>query len=117
MSNKKLCAQMLFFLCCIFLSGCGFDTKSKDSNLTTTIRSGESIYVENCKSWHGDDGKRQALSRSGVIAGSSSVELQLQAYRAGTLNKFGMGSVMKGNVSRLSDAEIKAVSDYVAGLK
>lgn len=78
---------------------------------------GKSIYDAQCKSCHGADGKMKALGKSNPVAGSKTVEADIKGYKAGTLNKHGMGSVMKGNASKLSDADTKAVSDYLAGLK
>lgn len=77
---------------------------------------GKAIYDAQCKSCHGADGKTKALGKSAPIAGVK-IEADLKGYKAGTVNKHGMGSVMKGNAAKLADTDIKAVSDYVAGLK
>jgi cytochrome c553 len=78
---------------------------------------GKAIFEAQCKSCHGADGKTKALGKSNPVAGSKTVEADLKGYKAGTLNKHGMGSVMKGNASKLSDADEKAVASYIAGLK
>ena len=78
---------------------------------------GKAIFDAQCKSCHGADGKMKALGKSAPVAGSKTVEADLKGYKAGTTNKAGMGSVMKGNAAKLSDADIKAVSDYIATLK
>jgi len=40
----------------------------------------------------------------------------LKSYKAGTLNRWGMGAMMKIQIDNLSDEEIKAVADYVSKL-
>jgi cytochrome c553 len=72
-----------------------------------------------CAGCHGQDGKKKALNKSAVIAGQDAAKTveQLKGYKAGTLNTHGMGALMKGQVSSMSDADMKAVADYIAGLK
>jgi cytochrome c553 len=41
----------------------------------------------------------------------------LKGYKAGTRNTKGMGALMKGQVATLSDADMKALADYIATLK
>ncbi len=79
---------------------------------------GKAIFAK-CAGCHGQDGKKSALGKSAVIAGEKAdVTLKkLQGYKAGTLNAHGMGALMKGQVSSLSDADMKAVADYIATLK
>jgi cytochrome c553 len=48
---------------------------------------------------------------------SADILTSLHGYKAGTLNKNGMGGVMKGNAAKLSDADMKAVADYIASIK
>jgi cytochrome c553 len=80
---------------------------------------GKAIFDGQCKSCHGADGKMKALGKSNPVAGmaAASVEKDLAGYKAGTLNKHGMGAVMKGNAAKLSDADMKAVASYIATLK
>ncbi|WP_366938089.1 c-type cytochrome [Sulfurovum sp.] len=71
-----------------------------------------------CAGCHGKDGKTKALGKSEVIAGQSAADLEakLSEYKAGTRNVAGMGMLMKGQVSGLSDADVKAVAEYISGL-
>ena len=48
---------------------------------------------------------------------AASIATDLKGYKAGTTNKKGMGALMKGQVASYSDADIEAVSAYIAGLK
>ncbi len=72
-----------------------------------------------CAACHGAKGEKKALGKSAVIGGeaASVTEKKLHGYKAGTLNQHGMGALMKGQVASYSDADIKAVSEYIAGLK
>ncbi len=79
---------------------------------------GKELYAK-CASCHGPKGEKHALGKSAVIAGMAKDELvkKLQGYKAGTLNQYGMGALMKGQVASLSDADIEALADYISKLK
>ena len=79
---------------------------------------GAALYKK-CAGCHGAKGEKKALGKSAVIAGqdAAGTAKALEGYKAGTLNTHGMGGLMKGQVASYSDADIKAVSDYIAGLK
>lgn len=72
-----------------------------------------------CAGCHGAHGEKKALGKSAVIAGMdvATLEADLKGYKAGTLNKHGMGMLMKGQVAGLSDAQIKELAEYIHGLK
>ncbi len=72
-----------------------------------------------CKSCHGADGKTHALGKSEIIAGQNADDLvkKLTAYKAGTRNVAGMGTLMKGQVGSMSDDDIKALANYISNLK
>lgn len=72
-----------------------------------------------CVACHGKDGKLKALGKSAVIAGQSKEDIitKMNGYKAGTLNVTGMGALMKGQVAKLSDADIEALATYISGLK
>jgi len=78
---------------------------------------GKALYAS-CAGCHGADGKTKAMGKAEAVAGQSAADLEtkLQGYKAGTLNLVGMGMLMKGQVASMSDEEIKAVSEYMAGL-
>jgi cytochrome c553 len=84
---------------------------------TSLMADGAAIYAK-CVACHGANGEKSALNKSGIIQGqdaATTVE-QLKGYKAGTLNKYGMGGLMKGQVAALSDEDIQAVADHIAGL-
>lgn len=79
---------------------------------------GAALYKK-CAACHGANAEKQALGKSAVIQGmdAATITESLKGYKAGTLNKNGMGALMKGQVASYSDADIEAVAAYVAGLK
>ena len=80
---------------------------------------GKGIYEAQCKSCHGADAGQKALGKSAPLKGmkEADIETSLKGYKAGTLNKNGMGGVMKGNAAKLSDADMKAVATYISSIK
>lgn len=77
---------------------------------------GAAVYGK-CASCHGKDGKNAALS--GVAIGgeaAAAVEKKLHGYKDGSFGG-AKKAMMTPQVAKLSDDEIKAVSEYIAGLK
>jgi cytochrome c len=72
-----------------------------------------------CAACHGPSFEKAALGKSAIVKGQSeaAIEASLKGYKAGTQNKAGMGALMKAQVGAYSDADIKAIASYVAGLK
>ncbi len=81
-----------------------------------TTASASNLYKP-CAGCHGADGGKKALGKSAVIKGWSSAKTAeaLKGYKAGTYGG-PMKGVMKGQVARLNDAQIKELADYIAGL-
>lgn len=90
--------------------------KKELSEAVATIDAAK-LYVK-CAGCHGQKGTMKALGKSGIIAGKSKDELikLIKGYKAGTLNQYGMGAVMKGQVGNLSDKEIEALAEYISKL-
>ena len=78
---------------------------------------GAGIY-KSCAGCHGANGEKAALGKSQIIKGwdVAKTEAALKGYKDGSYGA-AMKGVMKGQVARLSDADIKAVSEFIAGLK
>ncbi len=72
-----------------------------------------------CAACHGAKGEKPALGKSEIIAGwdEAKVIASLNGYKAGTLNNHGMGAVMKGQVMKLSDADIADLAKQIAAMK
>ncbi len=84
---------------------------------TLMAADGAALFAK-CAGCHGQDGKTKALGKSDVIAGKPADEIvkDLEGYKAGTLNKHGMGGVMKGQAAALSEDDMKALADYISKL-
>ncbi len=76
---------------------------------------GAGIYAAKCAMCHGADGKDAAISGK-AIAGAADAEAKVLGYKKGTIGGANKAS-MQGAVADISDADIKTVGAYVAGLK
>jgi cytochrome c len=67
-----------------------------------------------CKACHGDKGEKNTIAKDLVPASLSKAEVEkaLNGYKDGSYGG-AMKGVMKGQVMRLSDADIKALADYI----
>lgn len=85
---------------------------------TLLMADGAALYAK-CVGCHGANGEKKALGKSAVITGQDAAKTveQLNGYKAGTLNQYGMGGLMKGQVASMSDEDIKAVADHIAAMK
>ncbi|WP_072680740.1 c-type cytochrome [Arcobacter sp. LA11] len=78
---------------------------------------GAGIYKA-CAGCHGANAEKQALGKSQIIKGwdVAKTEMALKGYKDGSYGG-PMKGVMKGQVARLSDADMKAVAEHIANLK
>jgi len=78
---------------------------------------GAAIY-KSCAGCHGANGERAALGKSQIIKGwdVAKTTAALKGYKDGSYGA-AMKGVMKGQVARLTDADITAVSEYISSLK
>ena len=85
---------------------------------TLLMADGAAIFAK-CAGCHGQKGEKAALGKSAVIQGMDAAKLEelIKGYKAGTLNQHGMGTLMNGQVKSMSDEDIKAVAEYISGLK
>ena len=74
---------------------------------------GADIYKK-CAACHGLNAEKKAMGKSEVIAGWDTQKTidALKGYKDGTYGG-PMKALMKGQVARLSDAEIEAVAKYI----
>ena len=84
-----------------------------------TAASLSAASIAACAACHGAKGEKPALGKSEIIAGwdEAKVVASLNGYKAGTLNVHGMGAVMKGQVAKLSDADIADLAKQIAAMK
>lgn len=75
---------------------------------------GASLYKA-CASCHGASAEKAALGKSQIIKGweATKIETALKGYKDGSYGG-AMKGVMKGQVARLSDDDIKALADYIS---
>jgi cytochrome c len=88
------------------------------ASISLMAADGAALYKK-CAACHGAKGEKKALGKSQVIDTwtAAQIEEALNGYKAGTRNIHGMGALMKSQVASYSEADIKAVAAYVAGLK
>ena len=70
-----------------------------------------------CAGCHGQNGEKKALGKSAIIKGwdVAKTEAALKGYKDGSYGG-AMKGVMKGQVARLSDADIKAIAEQISKL-
>ncbi len=85
--------------------------KQKQKDLEESKR----LYYK-CAGCHGANGDKKALGKSGLIGAMSEDEIivALKSYRNGTRNLYGMGELMKGQTSTLSDSQIINIARYMS---
>ena len=84
---------------------------------SSLFANGSDLY-KRCAGCHGIDGSKKALGKSQTLTGwdSDKTIKALKGYKDGSYGG-AMKGVMKGQVTRLSDAEIEAIAAHIATLK
>lgn len=79
---------------------------------------GSAIYKK-CIACHGAKAEKSYLNKVPALSSVDAKERleSLKGYKAGTLNKFGMGGIMKAQTAALSEDDLKAVNDHISTLK
>ena len=92
------------------------DEYSKDN--PSTQKSGKQLYNSLCMSCHGKQGEKEALDKSIPIGGQENIVTlyQLNEYKAGRLDQYGMGEKMKEATQELSYFETLLLSKYIETL-
>ncbi|MRJ01837.1 MAG: c-type cytochrome [Epsilonproteobacteria bacterium] len=82
---------------------------------TTLMAADGAALYKKCAGCHGAHGEKKALGKSAIIKDMTKDEVYkaLQDYKAGKRNTHGMGALMKGQVANMSDADMKAIADYI----
>jgi cytochrome c len=72
-----------------------------------------------CATCHGANGEKSALGKSAIIKGWDEAKTiaSLNGYKAGTLNVYGMGALMKSQVVKLNDADLADLAKQIAAMK
>jgi len=86
---------------------------------TAVAADGAALYkTKTCTACHGKDGKTPLLPTYPKVAGQNAgyVLQQMKDIKSGARSN-GQSSAMKGVMHLVSDAEMKALADYIASLK
>ncbi|WP_434656939.1 c-type cytochrome [Sulfurimonas sp. NW9] len=88
---------------------------TKDVPQTKTV-DGAKLFTA-CSSCHGAHAEKKALGKSQIIKGWDKTKIitALKGYKDGTYGG-AMKAVMKGQATKLSDADIKALAEYISQL-
>ena len=87
--------------------------------VAATAASLSAASIAACASCHGASFEKVAMGKSAIVKGwdEAKTVAALNGYKAGTLNTYGMGGVMKGQVAKLSDADIADIAKQIAAMK
>ena len=85
-------------------------------NSIVPTRTGQTIFLA-CSACHGIDASKHALGQSQIIKGWDSLKVSnaLNGYKNGTYGGT-MKGIMKGQVSVLSEDDMKVVAQYISKL-
>ncbi|STQ86455.1 c-type cytochrome [Helicobacter muridarum] len=88
-------------------------------NVSLANSDAAAIVAKQCKACHGAKMEKSYLNKTAVVNTLSSEEIKkdLLEYKAGTLNRYGQGKIMTGQVKKLSDEDIEALAKYIPTLK
>lgn len=84
---------------------------------TLAIADGAALFKK-CAICHGEKGQKRSLNVSKVIAGwkADKVIEALKAYKEKSRNQYGFGNMMGGQATKLTDAQMREVAEYVESL-
>jgi len=78
----------------------------------------QGIYEDRCQACHGAYGMSYAMTKSVPIANLTQKEIlkRLNAYKFENRSVYGMGELMKGQLSTYNNEELEGVADYISEL-
>lgn len=87
-------------------------SKATDAQTTTTsaVADGHDIFMANCTSCHGADGKLNAMGSPDLSVSSMDLNSRIELIKNGS-------PLMNGFKEQLNDEQIKAVAEYTESLK
>jgi len=74
-----------------------------------------SANIAKCTGCHGANFEKKALGKSAVLNTLTKEQIvaDMKGYRSGTLNKYGLGGIMKGQAAGLSDQDIEMMANQI----
>mgnify|MGYP000856067343 FL=1 len=87
--------------------------------VAATAASLSAASIAACAGCHGASFEKVAMGKSAIVKGwdEAKTVAALNGYKAGTLNTYGMGAVMKSQAAKLSDADIADIAKQIAAMK
>jgi cytochrome c553 len=82
---------------------------------STALMAGKPASYNACIGCHGINGEKNTMAPASKPNTMTKAEIvtALKGYKAGTLNKYGKGAMMRGFASRLSDAQMQEIANYI----
>ena len=81
----------------------------------TSLMAGKPASYNACMGCHGLKGEKNTMVPASKPNTMTKAEIvtSLKGYKAGTLNKYGKGGMMRGFAGRLSDAQMTEIAEYI----
>lgn len=100
----------------ISLNG-GNSSNTNDTLSSISNEKAKQLYTR-CTPCHGKNGQINALQKSRIIGGEDRETLlyELEEYKAGRLNQYGLGQIMKGQLQNLNHNDLKILAYYISTL-
>ncbi len=82
---------------------------------TTALMAGKPASYNACIGCHGMQGEKNTMAPASKpnTMSKAAVVAALKGYKAGTLNKYGKGAIMRGFASRLTDAQMTEIANFI----
>ena len=95
----------------------GNSSNTNDTLSSISNEKAKQLYTR-CIPCHGKNGQRNALQKSRIIGGEDRETLlyELEEYKAGRLNQYGLGEIMKGQLQTYSENDLKILAYYISAL-
>lgn len=86
---------------------------------TCSFAADGAAVFKKCTACHGANAEKSYLNKIPVLTTLAKEDMvaKMKAYKAGELNEFKMGAVMKGQMATLNDEDMDAVADHILSLK
>ncbi len=83
---------------------------------TGFIMADSSALYSKCVGCHGSNGEKAALGKNTklIAVSKDDILVKLNGYKKGELNNYGLGSLMKAQVSSLSNTDLEELAVYIS---
>lgn len=82
---------------------------------STALMANKPASYNACIGCHGIKGEKNTMAPASKpnTMKKADIVAALKGYKAGTVNKYGKGAIMRGFASRLSDAQMTEIAEYI----